>query len=139
MAIKNFQEEFTVSSSKRTQLIDITGKVERLVKASKIKSGLCIVFVPHATAAVIMNENESGLVKDMEDYIKKNFPVGAGYAHDKIDDNADAHVASAFIGQSRMLPIKDGTIVRGTWQNIFVVELYGPRNSRRVVVSVVGK
>ena len=128
-----------VSSESRTQLIDVTGKIEDIVKGSKVKEGVCIVFVPHATAAVVLNENESGLVKDIEDYIKKNFPAGAGYAHDKIDDNADAHVASAFIGQSRTLPIKDGALIRGTWQNVFLVELDGPRNRRRVVVTVIGK
>lgn len=139
MAFKTFQEEFMVSSESRTQLIDVTGKIEDIVKGSKVKEGVCIVFVPHATAAVVLNENESGLVKDIEDYIKKNFPAGAGYAHDKIDDNADAHVASAFIGQSRTLPIKDGALIRGTWQNVFLVELDGPRNRRRVVVTVIGK
>ena len=139
MGMESFQEEFTVSSKERTELIDITGKVEKIVKVSKVKKGMCVVFVPHATAAVIMNENESGLVKDMEDYIKKTFPAGKGYAHGKIDDNADSHLASAFIGQSKTLPIKDGTLIRGTWQNIFLVELDGPRNRRRVTVTVIGK
>lgn len=136
--MKTFQEEFTVSSNKRTELIDITGKVGRVVKSSGIKTGLCVVFVPHATAAVIMNENEGGLVKDMEDYIKKKFPAGAGYAHDRIDDNADSHIASALIGQSRTLPIKDGKLLRGTWQQIFVVELDGPRLKRRVIITMIG-
>ena len=74
MAFKTFQEEFMVSSESRTQIIDVTGKIEDIVKGSKVKEGVCIVFVPHATAAVVLNENESGLVKDIEDYIKKNFP-----------------------------------------------------------------
>ena len=139
MAAETFQKEFKVSSSKRTELIDVTNEVEKIVSATGIGNGLCIVFVPHATAAVMLNENESGLVKDIETHIQKSFPAGAGYAHDRIDDNAASHVASAFIGQSRTVPIDNGKLIRGTWQNIFVVELDGPRKSRNIIVTVIGQ
>ncbi len=132
------QDEFKISTSKRTELIDVTDKVESIVKKGKIKNGICIVFVPHATSAVILNENESGLVEDIVDKIKEIFPSGAGYRHDRIDDNADSHLASAFIGQSKAIPVKGGGLVRGTWQQIFILELDGPRNSRKVVVTVIG-
>jgi secondary thiamine-phosphate synthase enzyme len=75
----------------------------------------------------------------LETYIQNNFPAGAGYAHDQIDDNAASHVASAFIGQSRTIPVNNGKLIRGTWQNIFVVELDGPRKSRSVIVTVIGQ
>lgn len=134
-----FQDKFEISTSKRTELVDVTNKVERSVGKSKIKNGICVVFVPHATAAVLLNENERGLVGDIVDKIVQNFPAGAGYRHDRIDDNADSHLASAFIGQSKTLSVKDGRLIRGTWQNIFVLEADGPRSSRRVIITVIGE
>jgi secondary thiamine-phosphate synthase enzyme len=133
-----FQDEFEISTSKRTDLIDVTNKVEGVVKKSKIRNGICTIFVPHATAAIILNENESGLVEDFVRKIEKEFPAGAGYKHNRIDDNADSHLASGFIGQSRTIPIKAGRLLCGTWQQIFFLELDGPRSSRKVVVTVVG-
>jgi secondary thiamine-phosphate synthase enzyme len=134
-----FQDEFKISTSKRTELIDVTGKVESIVKKSKIENGICTVFVPHATAAIILNENVSGLVEDMVTKIKETFPSGAGYRHDRIDDNADSHLTSGFLGQSKTIPVKAGKLVRGTWQQIFLMEADGPRSTRRIVVTVVGE
>jgi secondary thiamine-phosphate synthase enzyme len=133
-----YQDEFEIKTSKRTEVVDITEKVEAAVRKSKIKNGICLIFVPHATAAVVLEEAEAGLIKDMEAAIQKNFPRAAGYRHDRIDDNADAHLASGFIGQSRIYPVKDGKIVRGTWQQSLFLELDGPRN-RQVIVTVVGE
>jgi secondary thiamine-phosphate synthase enzyme len=136
--MKVYQEDFSVKTSKRTQIIDITEEVEEIVRKSKIKNGICLVFLPHATAAIIAEENESGLIADIEKFIKEKFPKGAGYLHDRIDDNADAHLASGFIGQSRMFPVKNGELVRGTWQRPMLIELDGPRN-RDVFVTVLGE
>lgn len=134
-----FQDKFEISTSKRTELVDVTNKIESIVAKSKIKNGICVVFVPHATAAVMLNENERGMVSDIVDKIVQDFPAGAGYKHDRIDDNADSHLASGFIGQSKTLPVNSGQLVRGTWQQIFVLEADGPRSSRRVVVTVIGE
>ena len=133
-----FQDKFEISTSKRRELVDVTNKVESIVGKSKIKNGICVVFVPHATAAVMLNENERGLVADIINKVEKDFPAGAGYKHDRIDDNADSHLASAFIGQSKTLPVNNGQLIRGTWQQIFVLELERPR-SRRVVVTIIGE
>jgi len=137
--MKVYQDVFEIRTSKRTELIDITNKVEDMVNKSKIKKGICNVFTPHATAAVILNENEPGLVKDIENKIRKDFPARSGYLHDRIDDNADSHLASGFIGQSRTIPVKDNELLRGTWQQIFLLELDGPRNSRNIVVTIIGE
>jgi len=137
--MKVYQDEFEIRTSKRTDLIDITSEVEGSVRKSEVKNGICNVFVPHATAAVILNENEDGLVEDILDKIKKEFPSGAGYRHDRIDDNADSHLASSFLGQSKIMPIKDNMLLRGTWQQIFVLELDGPRSSRKVIVTITGE
>jgi secondary thiamine-phosphate synthase enzyme len=98
-----------------------------------------MISVPHATAAIIANEHETGLMGDMLAKIQDLFPKSANYAHNAIDDNADAHVASAFLGQSRSFPIVHREIVRGTWQNIFLVELDGPRSQREVVLQAIGE
>jgi len=109
------------------------------VSASKVEAGLCLVHASHATAAIICNENESGLVQDILRKVREIFPPGAGYLHDRIDDNASSHVASALIGASRTFPVEDGRLVRGTWQNIFLLELDGPRTRRVVNVHIVGE
>ena len=136
--MKVYQEEVGISTTKRTQVIEITEDIEKIVEKSNVKNGICQIFLTHATAGLILQEAESGLIRDMEKGIKKLFPEGAGYEHDKIDNNADSHLASGFIGQSRTIPIKDNQMVRGTWQNILVVKFDGPRNHRRVFVTVIG-
>ena len=136
--MKVHQDQFEIKTSQRAEAVDVTSKIEDAVKKSKIKNGICTVFVPHATAAVILNENEPGLVDDIINKVEKDFPAGAGYEHDRIDDNAHSHLASGFIGQSRTIPVNDSRLLRGTWQNVFVLELDGPRN-RKVVVTVIGE
>lgn len=136
--MKVCHQSFEVKSSKRREIIDITKRVEEIVSESKVENGICLVFLPHATAALILEEDEPRLVKDIEESIEKLFPAKASYRHDEIDDNADAHLASGFIGQSRVYPIKDGRVVRGTWQHTLLVELDGPRR-REVFVTVVGE
>jgi len=136
--MKVHHQSFEVKSSRRREVIDITEKVEEIVSKSKIKNGICLVFLPHATAALILEEDEPRLIEDIEESIEKLFPAKAGYRHDEIDDNADAHLASGFIGQSRIYPVAEGRIVRGTWQRALLIELDGPRR-RDVFVTVIGE
>lgn len=133
-----YREEVVVSTTERFELVDVTGVVEGVVSRSGIREGIVHVFVPHATAAVIANENEPRLVQDFIELFIKLFPPDAGWRHNLIDDNAHAHLAAGLIGQSRSFPVSQGRIVRGAWQNIFLVELDGPRRERRLVVTVVG-
>ena len=134
-----YQDEFELSTSKRIQTIDITHEIEKIVEKSGLKKGICQIFVPHATAGIILEEAESGLIRDIEKAVEDIFPKGAGYEHDRIDDNANSHLASGFFGQSRFLPIKDGRIVRGTWQRPMLLEMDGPRNHRRVFITIIGE
>jgi secondary thiamine-phosphate synthase enzyme len=97
---------------------------------------MCIIHASHATAAVMLNENEPGLIHDIEKKTKELF--AGNYQHDRIDDNAAAHIASAFLGANKTLPIRDGKLQRGTWQNILFLELDGPRPGRRVLIEVIG-
>ena len=127
-------KEFSISSKDRYQLIDITSEVEEVVADSGVKDGLCLVFVPHSTAAIVLTENEEGLKKDWLAVLKK-LVSGFDFLHDRIDNNADSHTLSGLLGQGKTLPIEKGRLIRGTWQQIFLVELDGPRE-RRVSVSI---
>ena len=129
----------TLKSSQRRQLIDITHEVIRFVREGSVKEGICTISVPHATAAIIANEHESGLMNDILNKINDLFPPSSDYAHNAIDDNADAHLAAAFLGHSRSFPIMNKEMVRGTWQSIFLVELDGPRSRREICLQVLGE
>jgi len=137
--LKTFARALTVSTKEKYQLIDLTESVEKIVSESNVGTGLCLVHASHATAAIVCNEHESGLVNDILRKVKEIFPPGAGYLHDRIDDNASSHIASALIGASRTFPVQEGQLVRGTWQNIFLLELDGPRPRRIVNVHIVGE
>ena len=137
--MKNFARTLTLSTKEKYQLIDLTERIEEIVSESQVAKGLCLVHASHATAAIICNEHESGLMHDILNKVKGMFPPSAGYLHDRIDDNASGHIASALIGASSTFPIDDSRLVRGTWQNIFLLELDGPRTRRAVTVHVIGE
>lgn len=128
-------ETLSFETQDRYQLVDITGEVEKILHRSKVKSGLCLVFVAHSTAAIILTENESGLRNDWLKMLKK-LVEGESFKHDRIDNNADSHLLSGFLGQGKVLPIENNRLVRGTWQQIFLVELDGPR-TRRVTIKII--
>ena len=132
-----FVKELTVKTSARLQVVDITRSVEDIVRESGIENGICLVHAPHATAAIVANEAEAGLLSDIIAKLEEDYPRDRRWRHNLIDDNAAAHLASAFIGAGRAFPVKDGKLLRGTWQNVLLLELDGPR-TRRVVVAVVG-
>jgi secondary thiamine-phosphate synthase enzyme len=136
--MKVYFQDFHASTRNRTELVDVTGSVEEIVRKSEIKNGLCIIHSVHSTTAIIVNEHEQGLTRDIVKKIQQDYQKGAGWLHDTVDDNADAHLASSFIGSTRIFPIRNGGLERGTWQSIFLLELDGPR-SRRIVVEVMGE
>jgi len=131
-------DEIRLNTEKRKELVEITKQVAGIVAGSNITNGICVVYATHTTTAVVVNENEQGLKEDIVRKIEEDFPRGSGWQHDKIDDNADAHLAGAFIGPSMIIPVKGSALVLGTWQSIFTLELDGPR-SRRILVEVLGE
>jgi secondary thiamine-phosphate synthase enzyme len=133
-----FFQDIQIPTRNRTEVVDITRDVEEIVRKSKITDGICLIHTTHSTTAIIVNEHESRLTNDIVKKIRQDFPKGAGWLHDRVDDNADAHLASSYLGPTRIFPVQEGRLIRGTWQNIFLLELDGPRN-RRVVVEVMGK
>jgi len=138
--LKVYYKEIRISTHSRFELIDITHEVEQIVEESGVRNGMCLVFAPHATAAIIANEHESGLISDILTKIKElTEPGSSKWKHNIIDDNAHAHIGSALIGADRVFPVINGRLVRGTWQNIFVVEMDGPRSLRHIIVMVMGE
>ena len=125
-------------SNKRVEIIDMTQDINDILTKSKIKEGLINVFAKHSTAGIVINENESGLVKDFQNALESLIPENNNYLHDRIDNNADSHIRSFFIGSSETIPVENGHLSLGTWQSIFFVELDGPR-SRKFVITVMGE
>ena len=131
------KEEFTISTSKKQELIDITEKVNSIIKKSKVKSGLCNIFAAHATAAIIINENyDPNICLDLLDSLNKLIPNGI-WRHDKIDGNADSHIKAAILGPQETIPINNGKLELGKWQSLMFCELDGPRNDRKIIVTVI--
>jgi len=137
--MKHISKTLRIETKKKIELIDITSELEDFVEKCGIKNGYCLVYLPHATAALVLNENEEGLTEDILRKIEELFPVRGDYLHNRIDDNAHAHLASTFLGTSRIFPIIEGRLIRGTWQNLFFAELDGPRKSRTVIFQAIGE
>lgn len=125
-----------IDTNLAVELIDITDNVLEDVNKSSIRSGICVISTPHTTTAIIINENEPGLLSDMFNLLNKLVPPGAGYNHDRIDNNADSHLRAMLLGSSETIPIVEGKLVLGTWQRIFFVELDGPRQ-RKVNITLI--
>ena len=131
--------EFSFSTSKKQELIDINDKVKDIVSKSKIKEGVCNVFCKHATAAIIINENyDPNVCLDIIDALDKLIPAGR-WRHDAVDGNGNAHIKAAILGPHETIPINNGELQLGQWQSPMFVELDGPRSNRTVVVQVIGK
>ncbi|MEZ5335327.1 MAG: secondary thiamine-phosphate synthase enzyme YjbQ [Methanolobus sp.] len=125
-----------IKTGKRIELIDITDKVRKNVSEAGILNGICVISTKHTTTSIIVNENEDGLVSDILTLLGKLIPAHAGYSHDMIDNNADAHLKAVLLGSNETIPIVDGRLHLGTWQSVFLAELDGPR-TREITVTVI--
>ncbi len=123
-----------VKTGKKTELVDVTGKVSDVVAQSGVKDGFCHVYVPHTTAGVTINESADPSVKsDILKVIDQIVPWKAGYSH--AEGNSPAHIKSTLVGASEWIAIENSRLVLGTWQGIFFCEFDGPR-SRKLHVRV---
>jgi len=136
--MKIIQTDFRVSSKQRNQMIDITSQVGSLVSKSGITNGDAIVYCPHTTAAITINENaDPSVPHDILLTLSELVPPHrSGYRHS--EGNSDAHAKSSIVGCSRQILVDNGALNLGTWQGIFFCEFDGPR-SRRVLVQIRGK
>ncbi|WP_049979419.1 secondary thiamine-phosphate synthase enzyme YjbQ [Halolamina rubra] len=126
-----------VETTERTDVVDVTGEVAAAIPDG-VDRGVCTVFVPHTTAGVVVNENESRLLSDLDGWLDALAPRGEGYAHDELDDNAAAHLRAMLLGESVSVPVVDGSLDLGTWQSILFVECDGPR-TRSLDVAVASR
>jgi len=120
-------------TSKKVELLDITDSVREVVGRSGVKEGLCLVFIPHSTAAIIINEWEPNLLRDVQKILERLVPRDE-YEHNRIDDNAEAHLRNIALGCEKAIPIANGDLALGTWQRLILCELDGPR-ARKVFVT----
>lgn len=126
-------KEISVRSSSRFEMIDITEAVRQAAREGKIDSGVVLVYTPHTTAAVTINENaDPDVPRDLLAALDRIVPLSANYRH--TEGNSAAHVKSSLVGASEMVIIENGRLVLGTWQSIFFCEFDGPR-SRKVIIK----
>jgi len=130
-------KQLNIQSQKRIEMIDITADVKKAVKESNVLRGTCLIFVPHTTAAVTINENADPDVPiDILDKLSRLVPADENYRH--VEGNSDAHIKSSLFGASETVIIENSTLVLGTWQSIFFCEFDGPRR-RNAIVKIISE
>jgi secondary thiamine-phosphate synthase enzyme len=119
----------SVKTRERTELVDITSDINKLIQKSGVDQGLCMIFVPHTTAAITINESADPSVKsDILKILNQIIPWEANYRH--LEGNSPAHIKSTLVGSSELIAIENQRLILGTWQGIFFCEFDGPRNRK---------
>ena len=128
--------EFHLRTTTKRQMIDLTARVSDIVAETGVDEGLCNVYVTHATAAIVVNENDDpNVCVDVLDLLDRLIPAGV-WRHDKVDGNAASHIQATILGPSETIPVRGGRLLLGTWQAVMLVELDGPRDRRIVVTTL---
>ena len=127
---------FKINTNKDFEIIDITSQINNLIE---IDEGIVSIFSKHSTSAIVVNENESGLLNDLEFTLDNLITDKFSYSHDRIDNNARSHLKSFLLSSSEALPVKNGKLDLGTWQSVFFIELDGPRHARTITLTMVGE
>ena len=132
---------FDLKTIAKDEIVDVTAKVQAIVSNSKIRNGLACVFVAGSTAAITTVEHEPGLVADLRDAMDRLYPKDIDYEHHRRwgDGNGHSHVRASFVGPSLTVPIVDGSLVLGTWQQIVFLEFDNKPRTREVTVQVIGE
>lgn len=127
--------EIKVHTEKKYDVVDVTLQVADIVQKADIQAGLCSVYVPHATAAMIVNENDDPQIgQDLLNALDKLIPEGV-WLHDTVDENGASHLKATILGASETIPIQRGRLGLGTWQAIMLVDFDGPRE-RTIIVTL---
>lgn len=131
-------KEISISTGRRNELVDITGKVKTLLSEEGVRDGVCTVFIPHTTASVTINENaDPDVADDMAGFLEKEIsPSSYSFRHS--EGNSDAHIKSSLIGSSVTIIIHSGRLLLGTWQGIYFAEFDGPRQRKIWVKFLAG-
>ncbi len=139
--MKVYSEELRFKTSGENDIIDLTDKLQGLIDKTEVKNGLMCVFVPGSTGSVTTIEYEPGLKRDFPEALERIAPRDIYYYHHETwhDDNGRSHVKASILGPSLTIPIKDGYLVHGTWQQIVFIELDTRPRSRRIIIQVIGE
>ncbi|MCR4417237.1 MAG: secondary thiamine-phosphate synthase enzyme YjbQ [Ignavibacteria bacterium] len=137
--MKSYTEYLWFNTKKRREYINITREVEEAVSKSGVKEGMVLVSAMHITAGVYVNDAESGLIQDIDEWLEKLAPYNPNYRHHRTgEDNGDAHLKSLLIHHEVIVPITDGHLDLGPWQQIYYAEFDGQRR-KRVIIKVIGE
>ncbi len=124
-----------IKSKSRTEFIDITQDVQKIINEEDVKNGICYLYVPHTTAGITINEGaDPSVQRDIQNLLSRLAPQDLSYLHR--EGNADAHIKSTIVGNSIFLFVEDGRPLLGTWQSIYFCEFDGPRH-RRVAIKII--
>ena len=128
-------EMLSVKTDRRTQLVDVTAKVQKAVSAAGVRSGICYLYVPHTTAGITINEcADPDVARDVEGALDRLVPATGTYRHS--EGNSDAHIKAVLVGVSQTVPVEGGKLALGRWQGVFLCEFDGPRE-RELCVKLV--
>ena len=128
--------EFHIRTTAKRQMIDLAARIADIVAETRVDEGLCNVYVTHATAAIVVNENDDpNVCVDVLDLLDRVIPAGV-WRHDKVDGNAASHIQATILGPSETIPVRGGRLLLGRWQAVMLVELDGPRDRRIVVTTL---
>ncbi|WP_295601992.1 secondary thiamine-phosphate synthase enzyme YjbQ [uncultured Methanobrevibacter sp.] len=130
------QKTIILNTIKNFEIIDITSQINDLID---IDNGIISIFSRHSTTAIVVNENEAGLLRDLEFTLDNLIGDKFTYQHDRIDDNARSHLKSFILSSSECLPIRNSRLDLGTWQSVFFIELDGPRHNRQISLTMMGE
>jgi len=123
-----------IRTMSRIEMVDVTSEIENLFSGPEVNEGICLIYCPHTTAGVVINEHaDPSVAEDIASALSEHFPHRRAWRH--LEGNADAHVKSAVVGSSVMVPITGGRLALGTWQGIFFCEFDGPR-TRELYIQV---
>ena len=136
-----FHDELAIHTRKEGEIIDLTEEVKKLVGKSHIRDGLACIFVPGSTGAVTTMEYEPGLLKDIPRALDRLAPKNIAYDHHETwhDDNGRSHVRASILGPSLTVPVHDGHLIHGTWQQLVFIELDTQPRTRKLVIQVIGE
>jgi secondary thiamine-phosphate synthase enzyme len=138
-AMKFHTEYLTFNTRHHREYVHITPQVEKIVHASGVTNGLTLVSAMHITAGVYVNDDERGLIHDIDQWLDQLAPFNENYLHHQTgEDNGDSHLKAILVHHQVILPVTNGKLLLGTWQRVFYAEFDGQR-SKRVVVAVMGE
>jgi len=137
--MKSYTEYLVFNTSRRREYLNITDKVASALKKSGISEGMALVSAMHITAGVYVNDAESGLIADIDEWLEKIAPGGRDYRHHRTgEDNGDAHLKNLLVGHQVLLPVTEGRLDLGPWQQVYYAEFDGQRK-KRVIIKIIGE